>query len=318
MSGKLFIGPMSKNVVDAVLELVSETGLETAFIPSRRQIEYTTGYVNKWSTDSFTKYINKRVPIQRDHSGPGQGLDNYIDSYREDCKCEFNLIHIDPWKQWPGIDHAAVITSLMITDCLEKNPQCRFEVGTEEQIRKYSPEQLDLFLSKLYKILGKEKFSSIEYAVVQSGTIVRALGNTGKFDFKKSKTMCDVVHHYGLKAKEHNSDYLSVDEFKIRAEAGVDTFNIAPELGVIETRFALDNLSGQPKRDFVELCVKSGKWKKWIDEETSEEQIAEICGHYQFSTDEFQIIKDSLPKVFDTQVKSKIKNRITEIINCLL
>ena len=36
---KFYIGPMSKNVVDAVIEFVEETGNTIGFIPSRRQIE---------------------------------------------------------------------------------------------------------------------------------------------------------------------------------------------------------------------------------------------------------------------------------------
>ena len=35
-----FIGPMSKNIVDAILEYIDETGNQIGFIPSRRQIEY--------------------------------------------------------------------------------------------------------------------------------------------------------------------------------------------------------------------------------------------------------------------------------------
>ena len=50
---KFYIGPMSKNVVDAVLEFTEETGNKIGFIPSRRQVEYNGGYVNKWTTDSF-------------------------------------------------------------------------------------------------------------------------------------------------------------------------------------------------------------------------------------------------------------------------
>ena len=66
---KYFIGPMSKNVVDAVIEFNGDFG----FIPSRRQVDYNGGYVNDWTTGEFSKYVNGRVPIQRDHGGIGQG-----------------------------------------------------------------------------------------------------------------------------------------------------------------------------------------------------------------------------------------------------
>ena len=60
---KYFIGPMSKNVVDAVIEFNGDFG----FIPSRRQVDCNGGYVNDWTTGEFSKYVNGRVPIQRDH-----------------------------------------------------------------------------------------------------------------------------------------------------------------------------------------------------------------------------------------------------------
>ena len=40
---KFYIGPMSKNVVDSVIEFVEETGNKIGFIPSRRQVEYDGG-----------------------------------------------------------------------------------------------------------------------------------------------------------------------------------------------------------------------------------------------------------------------------------
>ena len=66
---KYWIGPMSKNVVDAIIEFDGDFG----FIPSRRQVDYNGGYVNEWTTGEFATYVNGRVPIERDHGGIGQG-----------------------------------------------------------------------------------------------------------------------------------------------------------------------------------------------------------------------------------------------------
>ena len=65
---KYFIGPMSKNVVDAIIDFGG-----IGFIPSRRQVEYNGGYVNNWTTKEFSNYVNGRAVIQRDHGGAGQG-----------------------------------------------------------------------------------------------------------------------------------------------------------------------------------------------------------------------------------------------------
>ena len=70
---KFCIGPMSKQVVDAVNEYTAESGNKIWFIPSRRQIEWNSGYVNNWSTKSFSKYVDNQNIIMRDHGGPHQG-----------------------------------------------------------------------------------------------------------------------------------------------------------------------------------------------------------------------------------------------------
>ena len=94
---RFFIGPMSKNVVDAVINFNSDIGL----IPSRRQVDYDGGYVNNWTTKEFSEYVNGRAIIQRDHGGPNQGNinDDGLESFRCDAKY-FDLIHIDPWKHY--------------------------------------------------------------------------------------------------------------------------------------------------------------------------------------------------------------------------
>ncbi len=81
---KYWIGPMSKNVVDAVIEFNGDIG----FIPSRRQVDFNGGYVNDWTTGEFANYVNDRVPIERDHGGIGQGykFDDGFESYLHGAK----------------------------------------------------------------------------------------------------------------------------------------------------------------------------------------------------------------------------------------
>ena len=86
---KHFIGPMSKNVVDSILDFTQETEIPIGLIPSRRQVEWNGGYVNKWTTEAFSRYASS-LTLKRDHAGPGQG-DKDDDGYRslqEDCKVE--------------------------------------------------------------------------------------------------------------------------------------------------------------------------------------------------------------------------------------
>ena len=102
MTPKYFIGPMSKNVVDTIIEFCNKTNNTIGLIPSRRQVEWDGGYVNNWTTQEFTEYVKSKtdkILLVRDHSGPGQGQsdDDGYQSLSEDCKY-LDLVHIDPWK----------------------------------------------------------------------------------------------------------------------------------------------------------------------------------------------------------------------------
>ena len=71
----LGVGPMSKNCVDAALDLSKESILPIMLISSRRQIDYNSGYVNNWDTKNYSDYIinsKANVILARDHGGPWQ------------------------------------------------------------------------------------------------------------------------------------------------------------------------------------------------------------------------------------------------------
>jgi len=112
----LGVGPMSLNVIDASIELSNQLNLPLMMIASRRQIDakkFGGGYVNKWDTESFSKYVKKKdkkknIILCRDHGGPWQNdleirkrlnikeaMISAKSSYMEDIKNNFKIIHID-------------------------------------------------------------------------------------------------------------------------------------------------------------------------------------------------------------------------------
>ena len=144
---------MSKNVVDAVIEFTEETDNKIGFIPSRRQVEYNGGYVNNWQTGVFAEYVRSRtslVILQRDHGGRAQGSRPEAASYNSDAiEGKFDLIHIDPWKEFVSLDEMVTETADNIRLCNAANNKCQYEVGTEEAIHRYTAEELDYFLTLL-------------------------------------------------------------------------------------------------------------------------------------------------------------------------
>jgi hypothetical protein len=313
---KYYIGPMSKNVVDCVIEHSQKYPI--GLIPSRRQVDYCGGYVNKWDTGSFSNYLkSKKVLLCRDHGGPKQGLneDDGIESFLNDCE-NLQLIHIDPFKDSTSVYEAAEKTVSYIKLCFSKNPKVFYEVGTEEAIFKYEPEHLNRFLSYLKLYLTEEEFLQIKYAVVQSGTRLdlSTRTNTGNFNNNRLLNFIEVVKEFNLMSKEHNGDYL-IDSFDVgtRYASGLDAINIAPEFGQIESEFYLEQCKGSSLfDDLYEICYTSGKWKKWIFNlnRVSKEQIIITCCHYVLSDQQFE---DKIKKHFenaDKLIQKKINSKL--------
>ena len=316
----IFIGPMSKNVVDSVIQYSNNTGNAIGLIPSRRQIEYNQGYVNGWTTGQFAKYVRERssnVLLQRDHGGRLQSSSaDSMMSYEADALSGFDLIHIDPWKQFVDIDEIISETVRNILFCESRNPDCGYEIGTEEAIHKYSCEELDYFLSGVKNSLGRG-WSKVKYAVIQSGTAISATSNVGVFDEQRCERMIDVCRNYGLKSKEHNGDYLTSGEMKQRFDLGLDAINIAPQFGVSETRQVLEAAHGDNNlfERIFRLCYNSKKWVKWfpsdftVSTKEDKRKLIEVSCHYIFSSPEFVEIFEKL-KIQNTDL---IRNHIDYI-----
>jgi len=312
---KFYIGPMSKNVVDAVIEFTEETNNKIGFIPSRRQVEYNGGYVNNWTTEEFSDYVDGRVPIERDHGGPEQGYrdDDGVVSLHNDSKY-FDIIHIDPWKAYPNFYEGIDKTIEHISKIHKSYPKVLFEVGTEEAIRKFTPEDLH----KLLRNISDAGFiDMVKYAVVQSGVGID-LGkriNTGTYDEVRLSDFIDVCKYWNVLSKEHNGDYLNNQEIKDKFSIGLDTLNIAPEFGQLETMCYLQhmNIMGHGIEDYYKICYDSKRWEKWVDEdfvpEDNKEELIKICGHYVLSDKKFLSIKPNI----DVKIKSTIKNKLRDL-----
>ena len=311
---KYFIGPMSKNVVDAIIEFDGDFG----FIPSRRQVDYNGGYVNNWTTGEFAKYVNGRVLIQRDHGGIGQGYmhDGGYKSFMSDSKY-FDILHIDPWKWYSKFEDGLqqTIDYINYVYLVLENKDIKFEVGTEESIKRFEHYELEKLLSELEKSLKAEQFENIEYAVVQSG-VGLDLGkrtNTGTFNSDRLGKMVEVCRKFDKKSKEHNGDYLTKKEYKDRFDLGLDSINIAPEFGQIETLCYLEEM-GSDIEEYYKICYNSGRWEKWVDKsfkpEENKEELIKICGHYVFSDSKFVKIKPDI----DNKIKDTITNKLKELI----
>lgn len=328
MTSKYFIGPMSKNIVDTIIEFCNETNNNIGLIPSRRQVEWSGGYVNNWTTQEFTEYVKSKtdkILLIRDHSGPKQGQidDDGYKSLKEDCKY-LDIIHIDPWKKYPVFSDGLEETIKMIEYCYNLNPNIQYEIGTEEAIRRFEPYELSDLTHQLNSRLTPEIFNQIKYLVIQSGTSLKGTNQTGNYDSTRLKEMIEVCKQNNLISKEHNGDYIPVSIIKEKFNLGLDSINIAPEFGLIETLTYIkeieNNWDFSLMDKFWEICFESKKWEKWVNKDfdpyTQKRDLIKICGHYVLSYPEFiETIKSKLPGI-DTKIKSNINNKLKELYGC--
>ena len=308
---QFYIGPMSKNIVDCCIDFSLNNPNRIGLIPSRRQIEKTGGYVNRWDTRSFSEYCSN-VLIKRDHAGPSQGQveDGGFESLAEDCKY-FDYIHLDPWKKHPLYQDGLKWTIEMINFCYDLNDQVKYEVGTEEAIRNFSPEELNQLMVDLKRNLDSKIFKNIEYLVIQSGTSLKGNINTGVYNKDRLCKMVEVAKKHNVLSKEHNGDYISSTVIKEKMSLGLDSINIAPEFGLIETQCYLESDIDFEK--FWQICFLSRKWEKWVDSSfdprSQKLDLVKICGHYVFSNPEFIKIKPDI----ENKIKFKINEKLHEL-----
>lgn len=310
---KIFICPMSKNIVDSVIELNdSRLGL----LATRRQIDHNGGYVNNWTTKEFYEYVRSKsnITLERDHSGPGQGViyDDGIVTHIEDAKY-FDIIHIDPWKEVKNNyteGKKMTISDMLLINTINSN--VRFEIGTEEAITPIQPHILHFLLSTSAENLPYNIFDKIEYAVIQSGVGLDLVNrrNTGTFDKYKFDEFIKICDSNKINSKEHNGDYLIEYDYKIRFQNGLSSINVGPELAQLETELYLRSMSETQKNDFYQMCLKSGKWKKWVPynfDLRNKLSLMLICGHYLYS-------QFKMPNI-DELIKEKMKEKITKILS---
>ncbi len=276
----LGVGPMSKNIVDACIELVEQYNVPLMMISSRRQIDsdiFGGGYVNNWSTERYSNYIrskspNNKIILCRDHGGPWQNsleikkkyselkaMESAKRSYESDINSNFKVIHIDTSldiNSTPKIDKVLDRTFELYEHCFsyasKKKKEILFEVGTEEQSGVTNTyEETEYFLNKLSKFCKRNNLPKLFFIVLQSGTKVMETRNIGTFEsLVRIKNeipaeiqifkIKEICKKYKVYFKQHNTDYLSDESLNWHPKLGIHAANVAPEFGVAETQNLLN------------------------------------------------------------------------------
>ena len=326
-SKKIGIGPMSSEVIEAVYKYSSINNKELMLIASKNQIDYNGGYVNNWNTKEYSKFLNKmqkkyvsaRIKICRDHCGPGfNGKFNLSDVYKTiDCDIEnnFHLIHIDFSKAKKNYKQVLKLSKDAIQYINKKNSKVQIEVGTDENFaQKLSSINIKEFIDEMDYFL---EFMDPEYFVVPTGSLVMEDKQFGFFNHKFIKSVYQRIKNRPILLKEHNADYLNSESISLRREF-ISALNIAPQFGVFQTKFILNECIkyGIDTTNFLNKSYESKKWEKWLFNSNSNDvyKCSILAGHYNFQDKSYKIIIDNLNKI-EGDFNKKIVDAHYEIID---
>lgn len=268
------------------------------------------------------------ILLCRDHGGPWQNtvekdnnfglrkaMESAKKSFQTDIEEGFQIIHIDPSVDIHGnptteqiVDRVLELYEFCWETACKTNSKIEFEIGTEEQSGSTSSAiEFENMLKRVNKHCEKYKMPKPLFAVVQNGTKVLETSNVGSFDLPvrvanevppeiQVPLMSQICTENGVYMKAHNTDYLSDAALQWYPRLGIHAANVAPEFGIVETRALLsilhENSLKSMEDEFVNLALKSNKWKKWMKEESkaTDYEKAIIAGHYIFATDDCQEI----------------------------
>ncbi len=297
-------GPMSKNCIDASIDLSKRFDIPQILIASRRQIDsekFGGGYVENFTTAEFAKYVKdqnaNKIFLARDHGGPWQSIvekDKNLNidesmlsskkSFEEDILAGFDFLHLDPSIPIQGenltvdkiLNRLFELYGYTYEFAKQNNKTIQFELGTEEQDG-YGQDldQFEYFLNETQKFCDKNKITKPTFVVAQTGTRVMECQNVGIFkdnitsnsdlSLNHLKQTIDISNKYGVMLKEHNTDYLSSEALSLRPILGIHASNVAPEFGVVETKGFLYILNTFGYKEEFDLFVNTAiKSNKWV------------------------------------------------------
>lgn len=292
----LGVGPMSKNCINATVDLAEQFKTPLMLIASRRQIDsqqFDGGYVENWTTEQFSNYVssidkNKNIILARDHGGPWQNekekqdnldlksaMQSAKDSYRADIDAGFHMLHIDPSVDIhekinvdKTLDRIYELYDFCWTYASQKKQDLIFEIGTEEQSgSNNTQEELEYTLVRMKQFCTKNKIPYPSFVVIQAGTRVMETRNVGSFDSAirvidelppeiQIPKMIEICNMHGIFMKEHNTDYLSTESLKWQPRLGIHAANVAPEFGVAETRALVKVLEDKGLNDLADKFLQ--------------------------------------------------------------
>lgn len=327
--GKLGIGPMSPEIIEAVFRYSDKKSTPLMLIASKNQIDWDGGYVNGWNTAEYMDYVNElkvkypanQVKICRDHCGPGfknHSLEDVYKTLEDDINLGFDLLHIDFCKYQGSYEDILRETEKAIRFVRGKNSDILIEVGTDEN----KGEQLNDLERVERELKLFTSISPVSFYVCQTGSLVKEINQVGIFNKDFVEKLKNLTEKFGVLLKEHNCDYLPAEEIALRKNL-VGAVNVAPQFGTIQTMLTIKKAVtyGIDFSKFFDQSYASRRWEKWLHKNDANNKFlcSVIAGHYNFNTESYKELYDRINKHedFREEIISEIMKNIDLYINNL-
>lgn len=320
---KLGAGPMSVDIINLLIEYSSTFEFPVMIIASRNQVDYDCGYVCTTAqlaaqVKQHPLYNKDLILLCRDHCGPyfsdadqalslSEALARCKMTMDADIENGFDLIHVDV-SRIPS-DQLTYAKEL-IEYAISLNPNIMLEFGSEDNTSENIQDSL-LRLDEQLNFLAAYN-QHVKFFVTQTGSLTKHT-QVGTFDVVRNTLVADKIHQHGFLFKEHNADYLTPSQVKLRPIAGVDALNIAPELGTVQTKLICSIGKNIPSfSKFYEHVLAQGYWKRWVTSDVdSRTTFVEAGGHYCFHGDLYSELYASLVNLnFKELLKIKVFNTL--------
>jgi hypothetical protein len=317
---KLGFGPMSKEIIEILAKHTQENNYPLMIIASRNQVDYATGYVCTTAelAEQIKQYKNPNLLLCRDHCGPyfcdldknlsiDEAVSRCMKTIEADIAAGFDLIHIDVSRIKDNELHYA---KQLIEYALSLNPDIMLEFGSEDNTGidiNSSLARIDLQLGFLnpYK-------KNVKFFVTQTGSLTKD-GQVGTFNIERNRVISKLIRAEGFLFKEHNADYFTTEDIQQRIVANVDSLNIAPQLGKVQTDLLKEFAPKELWDVFSDLVYNQNYWQRWVPEGVTDKDIAvSVSGHYLFSS---QTYKDIIASIDATMFNSKLTRKIEDLLD---
>lgn len=316
---KLGFGPMSKEIIDILAKHTKENNYPLMIIASRNQVDYVTGYVCTTSelAEQVKQYKNPNLLLCRDHCGPyfsdldkgltlEDAMDRCMKTISADIAAGFDLIHIDVSRIK---DNQLFYAKQLIEYALSLNPNIKLEFGSEDN----TGIDIDSSLARIDVQLGflNPYKDNVVFFVTQTGSLTKN-GQAGVFDIARNQAVGKQIRAEGFLFKEHNADYFTAVDIDHRIHAGVDSLNIAPQLGKIQTDLLKEFAPADLWETFSDLVYNQNYWHRWVPEGVTDKDVAvSVSGHYLFNS---QTYKDIIASIDYEKFKSKLTRLIEDLL----